>query len=112
MTVTEEARYHRLQQLDDSVGEKGANTMMELLPPVGWADVATKRDLDQQSERLGLMVRAEISGVHAEIAGVRAEIAGVRGDFQNSLRRMQTVLLSAVVSVAGVVIAMAIYRPN
>ncbi|MFZ1276252.1 MAG: hypothetical protein WBB51_04615 [Candidatus Microthrix parvicella] len=105
MTVTEEARYHRLQQLDDSVGEKGANTMMELLPPVGWADVATKRDLDQQSERLGLMVRAEISGV-------RAEIAGVRGDFQNSLRRMQTVLLSAVVSVAGVVIAMAIYRPN
>lgn len=105
MTVTEEARYHRLQQLDDSVGEKGANTMMELLPPVGWADVATKRDLDQQSERLGLMVRAEISGVHAEIAGVR-------GDFQNSLRRMQTVLLSAVVSVAGVVIAMAIYRPN
>jgi hypothetical protein len=79
--------------------------MMELLPPVGWADVATKRDLDQQSERLGLMVRAEISGV-------RAEIAGVRGDFQNSLRRMQTVLLSAVVSVAGVVIAMAIYRPN
>ena len=105
MTVTEEARYHRLQQLDDSVGEKGANTIMELLPPVGWADVATKRDLDQQSERLGLMVRAEISGV-------RAEIAGVRGDFQNSLRRMQTVLLSAVVSVAGVVIAMAIYRPN
>lgn len=105
MTVTEEARYHRLQQLDDSLGEKRANTMMELLPPVGWADVATKRDLDQQSERLGLMVRAEISGV-------RAEIAGVRGDFQNSLRRMQTVLLSAVVSVAGVVIAMAIYRPN
>lgn len=105
MTVTEEARYHLHQQLDDSVGQKGANTMMELLPPVGWADVATKRDLDQQSERLGLMVRAEISGV-------RAEIAGVRGDFQNSLRRMQTVLLSAVVSVAGVVIAMAIYRPN
>ncbi len=24
--------------------------MMELLPPVGWADVATKRDLDQQRE--------------------------------------------------------------
>ena len=105
MTVTEQARYHLHQQLDDSVGEKGANTIMELLPPVGWADVATKRDLDQQSERLGLMVRAEISGV-------RAEIAGVRGDFQNSLRRMQTVPLSAVVSVAGVVIAMAIYRPN
>ncbi|MFZ1309659.1 MAG: hypothetical protein WAR60_10905 [Candidatus Microthrix parvicella] len=105
MTVTEEARYHRLQQLDDSVGEKGANTMMELLPPVGWADVATKRDLDQQSERLEHKIeRVELR--------LQADIAGVRGDFQNSLRRMQTVPLSAVVSVAGVVIAMAIYRPN
>jgi hypothetical protein len=25
---------------------------MELLPPVGWADVATKRDLDHLEERL------------------------------------------------------------
>ncbi len=28
--------------------------MMELLPPVGWADVATKRDLDQLEERMDL----------------------------------------------------------
>ena len=105
MTVTEEARYHLHQQLDDAVGEQGANTMMELLPPVGWADVATKRDLDQQSELLELMVRTEI-------AGVRTEIAGVRADFEHSLRRMQTVLLSAMVSLAGVVVAMSIYGPH
>ena len=24
---------------------------MEMLPPVGWADVATKRDLDQLADR-------------------------------------------------------------
>ena|SRR5438105_13360310 len=28
--------------------------MMELLPPVGWADVATKRDLDALEERMNL----------------------------------------------------------
>lgn len=28
--------------------------MMELLPPVGWADVATKRDLDQLEGRMDL----------------------------------------------------------
>jgi hypothetical protein len=27
---------------------------MELLPPVGWADVATKRDLDHLSEHMDL----------------------------------------------------------
>ena len=27
---------------------------MELLPPVGWADVATKRNLDQLEERIDL----------------------------------------------------------
>jgi hypothetical protein len=27
---------------------------MELLPPVGWADVATKRDLDSLEERMNL----------------------------------------------------------
>jgi hypothetical protein len=30
-----------------------AATVMELLPPVGWADVARQRDLDQLEARLG-----------------------------------------------------------
>ena len=28
--------------------------MMELLPPVGWADVARQRDLDHLEQRLGV----------------------------------------------------------
>lgn len=105
MTVTEEARYHRLQQLDDSVGEKGANTMMELLPPVGWADVATKRDLDQQSERLEHKIeRVELR--------LQADIAGVRFNFENSLRHMQTVVLSTVISGVGLLSALVIFGPH
>ena len=34
---------------------------MEYLPPVGWADVATKRDLDVLEHRLRADVRAELS---------------------------------------------------
>jgi hypothetical protein len=105
MTVTEEARYHLHQQLDDSVGQKGANTMMELLPPVGWADVATKRDLDQQSERLEHKIeRVELR--------LQADIAGVRSNFENSLRHMQTVILSTVISGVGLLSALVIFGPH
>jgi hypothetical protein len=41
---------------------------MEHLPPVGWADVATKRDLDH----LALELRAEMANLAAEL---RAELA-------------------------------------
>ena len=105
MTVTEEARYHLHQQLDDAVGEKGATTMMELLPPVGWADVATKRDLDHQTEKLEFMVRAEV-------AEVSAKVDRVRGELEKAMRHQLTVLLSAMVSIAGLMIALSVYGPS
>jgi hypothetical protein len=36
---------------------------MALLPPVGWADVATKHDLDQ----LGLLLRTEIAAMEHKL---------------------------------------------
>jgi hypothetical protein len=41
--------YRAAEQL---LGEEQANTLMSLLPPVGWADVATKDDLHQLEARL------------------------------------------------------------
>ncbi|MGC8627359.1 MAG: hypothetical protein ACP5VR_07360 [Acidimicrobiales bacterium] len=35
--------YNRLAEV---LGPEDAVTLMEHLPPVGWADVATKRDID------------------------------------------------------------------
>jgi hypothetical protein len=68
VAVTEESRYQLFQRLEELLGPDKLATLMELLPPVGWADVATKRDLDHlhtlfdaKVDRLGVDLRAEIA---------------------------------------------------
>jgi hypothetical protein len=62
VAISEEDRHQMYSKLEEVLGAQVANTVMEHLPPVGWADIATKRDLDAQSERLELLLRAEIRG--------------------------------------------------
>ncbi len=78
MALTEESRHQLFQRLEELLGLEEASTLMELLPPVGWADVATKRDLDQLESRLEarmdrvvLELRGDIDG---GINGLRAEM--------------------------------------
>jgi hypothetical protein len=44
--ITEETRHRLFKRLEGVLGEEDATVLMEHLPPVGWADVATRRDLD------------------------------------------------------------------
>jgi hypothetical protein len=46
MAVDEQARHELYNRLVETLGPTHTRTLMEHLPPVGWADVATKRDLD------------------------------------------------------------------
>jgi len=52
VAVTEETRHRLYQRLEEVLGAEEATTLMELVPPVGWADVATKRDLDALADRM------------------------------------------------------------
>ena len=45
MAITEEARFQLFEKLRKALGAEEAATLMEHLPPVGWADVATSRDV-------------------------------------------------------------------
>jgi hypothetical protein len=54
MALDERARHELFLRPERVLGAEEADTLMELLPPVGWADVATKRDLDALDERLNL----------------------------------------------------------
>jgi len=53
MAVDEASRFALHERARDAFGDEAAATMMELLPPVGWGDVARTRDLDALEERLG-----------------------------------------------------------
>jgi hypothetical protein len=53
MVVDERTRHGLYTRLEEVLGSEHAVTLMEHLPPVGWADVATKHDLAALELRLG-----------------------------------------------------------
>jgi hypothetical protein len=77
MSITNERRHHLYQRLEQVLGEEEATTMMDHLPPVGWADVATKDDL----RMLGLELRAEMHKGQRDLAitliGTNAAFTGL-----------------------------------
>jgi hypothetical protein len=46
MASNEDDRYRLHQRLDEVLGRDDANTLMEHLPPTGWANVATTDDVE------------------------------------------------------------------
>ena len=52
MSVSERDRRALHRALVGQIGEQEADILMEMLPPVGWADLATKKDLEILESRL------------------------------------------------------------
>jgi hypothetical protein len=125
VAVTEASRYRLHQRLEEVLGPEQATTLMEHLPPVGWADVATKHDLAQLEERMGYRMdtlRAELRGEMAELRGemgelrgemnglraeVRGEIGGLRAELHSELRKYAFAVLAANVPLVGLAFAAA-----
>ena len=63
MAVDEGRRHRMYVRLEEVLGPDEANTLMEYLPPVGWADVARKSDIEdlrREMEMLELRLEAKI----------------------------------------------------
>jgi hypothetical protein len=54
MSVTEQQRHQLFTWFEEAMGSERAAILMDLLPPVGWADVATRHDLLELERRLDL----------------------------------------------------------
>jgi predicted nuclease with TOPRIM domain len=52
--IDERARHELFVAVQDTLGPTHADTLMSLLPPVGWADVATKQDLSELDGRMAM----------------------------------------------------------
>ena len=86
MAITEQSRHRMYKHLEELMGAEDAAVLMEHLPPVGWADVATKRDVDA----LGQMLRLEW-----------------RADLANAQRNLTFALLTGVAVLNGIAVAIA-----
>ena len=95
MAISEDRRHEMYEGLIEALGRERATTLMEHLPPVGWADVATKRDLDQQTLVLRRDMEAEFGQVRAEIASVRAELGSEIASVRTEIASLRTEIAAA-----------------
>lgn len=87
------------------MGKELAGAMMSLLPPVGWADVATKRDLDRIETKIDTAeqrLEVKIESMHA---GMKADLNELRSDLRRTFVTWMFATQGAVVAAIGVLLA-------
>lgn len=121
--VTDASRRALHAALEVHMGREPADTMMELLPPVGWSDVARTSDLtalrgemaelraELKGEVAELRVElksemAELRGEMSELRGeLRGEIAELRGELRSQLPKLYGANMAGAIALAGLVLA-------
>jgi hypothetical protein len=82
MTIDDRSRQELFQRLDEALGPKAGEVLMAHLPPVGWADVATKHDLAALEERMNLRLEKVeervIGRIHSELVAQSREARRIR----------------------------------
>ncbi len=93
MAINERDRYRLFEAAEQHLGSDAAETLMELLPPVGWADVAVKRDLDQME----LLLRSDLDQTRIEL---KSEIHAVRLELKSDIQELRSELKSEIQQVS------------
>jgi ribosomal protein L29 len=90
MSVTEHERHELYTWFQENMGSERADILINLLPPVGWGDVATRRDLAE----FQAATARDLSDLRAEtkrdIAELRAETKHEFAELRAELAEMET----------------------
>ena len=96
MSVDEGARFRLFESAQRQLGHDAAVTLMEMLPPVEWTEVATKRDV----ALLGSELRAEMAELRGDFGELRGELKAEIADRSSSTVR--TLVLAMVANNAAI----------
>jgi hypothetical protein len=91
VSVNEFQRHQVFQWFEEAMGPERAAIIMDLLPPVGWGDIATRTDL--------ALVRADIDVLRADL---RAEIKAGNAEL---LYKLWLGLVASQATLVGLVLA-------
>jgi len=100
MAPDERSRLQLADAAKRAFGDDAGITLMELLPPVGWADVATKQDLAVLDLRFAAIDR-RFEAIEQRLEGVDRRL----DDLAREVRAQTWKLMTLMVAVVGVVVA-------
>ncbi len=90
------------QRFEEMLGREGVSTLMELLPPVGWADVATKRDLDHLHAVLDAKIETAFGALDARIDRLGVEL---RAEMFREQRNQTLAIIGANTTITALLLA-------
>ncbi len=106
MVSDHERRLLYYEAAEQQLGPGRAATLMELLPPLGWSEVARQADLVAIRGEMAEL-RGEVAEVRGEVAEVRGEVAQLRAEVRSQLPRLIVANLASMIGLTGLVLAAA-----
>jgi len=112
MAVSQSERRTLQDALVRTLGGEAADVLMDHLPPVGWADVATKSDLDQlriltssEIEQLRVSMETRLDQLDTSLDRLEDGVAQFRDAQSVQTTRLVTVMITLFGTYAAIVVA-------
>ena len=94
MAGAQASRQRLYRELGELLSQEAMDELMDVIPPVGWGDIARRQDLTNLEHGL----RAEMAELRGEM---RTEFAAVRTEMTTALRTHLFAMLGAMFTLAG-----------